>query len=84
MTTEAAILSCAEDSVARKRNDLKPGASLPLSMRIEPELAERIDELVNSLVQLTGLKTVNRTDVVRMLLKEALDARDARSKHKKS
>lgn len=69
--------------MARKRNELKPGESLLLSMRLEAELAERLDALVNELIQQTGLKTVSRTDVVRMLLQEALDARSARAKPKK-
>jgi hypothetical protein len=65
-----------------RRKELEPGASLLLTMRLEPELATRLDGFVDSLAQATGL-TVIRTDVVRMLLKEALDARDARPKHKK-
>jgi hypothetical protein len=66
----------------RRRKELEPGESLLLTMRLEPELATRLDGLVNGLAQTTGL-TVLRTDVVRMLLKEALDAREARPKHKK-
>ena len=66
----------------RRRKDLEPGESLLLTMRLEPELATRLDGLVNHLAETTGL-TVIRTDVVRLLLKEALDAREARQKHKK-
>lgn len=66
----------------RKRKDLEPGAGLHLAMRLDAVLAERLDVLVNDLAQTTGL-TVTRTDVVRLLLKEALDAREARLKHKK-
>ena len=66
----------------RRRKDLEPGESLLLTMRLEPELATRLDGLVNHLAETTGL-TVIRTDVVRLPLKEALDAREARQKHKK-
>lgn len=69
-------------SMPRKRKDLEPGQGLHLSVRLEPELSARLDECVGTLARSTGL-TVSRTDVVRLLMKEALDARDARLKQKK-
>ncbi len=66
----------------RKRKDLEPGQSLHLSIRLEPELAERLDAILANFMRSTGLN-INRTDVVRLLLKEAIDAREARPKHKK-
>lgn len=68
--------------MTRNRKELEPGAGLHLTMRLKPELAARLDGLVDSLTQATRL-TVTRTDVVRLLLEEALDAREARSKTKK-
>jgi hypothetical protein len=68
--------------VPRKRKELEPGQGLHLSVRLEPDLSTRLDDCVASLARSTGL-TVSRTDVVRLLMKEALDARDARLKQKK-
>ena len=68
--------------MVRKRKDREPGEALHLSVRLEPDIGSRIDALIVTLSEATGL-TVSRTDVVRLLLKEALNARDARSKSKK-
>jgi hypothetical protein len=69
-------------SLARKPKELVPGEALHLSALVDPALAVRLDAVVTSLRESTGL-SVSRTDVVRLLLKEALDARDARQKRKK-
>lgn len=55
---------------------------MPLSLKLDPELSTRVDALVTELARSTGL-TVVRSDVVRMLLREALDARDSRTKSKR-
>lgn len=65
-----------------KRKDSEPGRAMQLSVRLEPGLAVRLDNCVALLAQSTGL-TVSRTDVARLLMKEALDARDARLKREK-
>lgn len=66
----------------RKRKELNPGEAMPLSLKLDPELSTRVDALVTELARSTGL-TVVRSDVVRMLLREALDARDSRTKSKR-
>lgn len=66
-------------SVPRKRKEIVPGEGIHLSVRLEPELAEQIDGVITKLSTQTGLN-VSRTDVVRLLLREALEAR--RSKRK--
>jgi hypothetical protein len=66
----------------RKRKELEPGEQLHLSVRLEPELAARLDQCVTDLARTTGL-TVSRTDVVRLLIKEALDAREVRPTKRK-
>lgn len=65
--------------VPRRRKELEPGEGLHLSVRLDPDVAQGIERLIADLTKATGL-TVSRTDVVRLLLREALDARDARSK----
>lgn len=65
--------------VPRKRKELKLGEGLHLSVRLEPEMAQQIDGVIKKLSDSTGL-TVSRTDVVRLLLREALEARTRRGK----
>jgi len=76
MNTMARVPS---SSVPRKRKDLPPGEGLHLSVRLESEMAQQIDSVIAKLSAQTGLN-VSRTDVVRLLLREALDARAKKSK----
>jgi metal-responsive CopG/Arc/MetJ family transcriptional regulator len=67
--------------VPRKRKDLQPGESLHLSVRLESEIAQQIDGVIAELSRATGL-SVSRTDVVRLLLREALEARSSTKRRK--
>jgi Arc/MetJ-type ribon-helix-helix transcriptional regulator len=65
--------------VPRKRKDLQPGEGLHLSVRLEPEMAQQIDAVIADLSRVTGL-SVTRTDVVRLLLREALETRSKKKR----
>jgi hypothetical protein len=65
--------------VPRRRKELKPGEGLHLSVRLDADVAQALDGVIADLSKTTGL-TVSRTDVVRLLLREALDARTKRRK----
>jgi hypothetical protein len=67
--------------VPRKRKDLQPGESLHLSVRLESEIAQQIDGVIAELSRATGL-SVSLTDVVRLLLREALEARSSTKRRK--
>lgn len=81
MNTAAQLGSATRRShgLPRRRKELKAGEGLHLSVRLEPDMAHQIDDVIKKLAASTGL-TVSRTDVVRLLLREALEARAKRSK----